>query len=235
MPHKEHPRWRGRVDAQALFIACGGIVATAVLSLCAFTFCPHTTAQGIVAVGTLILCVLAGASASVMFRRISNPSYQEFCNTDGLTGLKNRYAFEVDLMNLQARRKGLQVGILLFDLNNLKQVNDRLGHCAGDDYLRLAAQAVRSGAGQGALCYRVGGDELATLVLGGGEETMRGLLARTVASFEQMCPAWAVPMSLAAGWACYRPDRDKSLWDVYARADQQMYANKRMQAAGGQR
>ena len=189
MLQQNYPRRRGRADVQAFSLACGGIAATALLSAAAFTSCPPAAARAAVAVGAVILCALTAAVSRVLFRRISNPSFQDLSNTDALTGLKSRTAFEVDLANLQAGHTPPGAGVLLIDLNNLKLINDQLGHRAGDGYLQLAAQALRSGAERGTLCYRVGGDELAALVPGGTEADMAALAARTRAWFVRLRPA----------------------------------------------
>ena len=72
----------------------------------------------------LLSCIAAAVVAVLMFRRISNPLYKDLSNTDMLTGLKNRNAFEVDLHNWDQYEGKKDLAILSFDLDRLKDVND---------------------------------------------------------------------------------------------------------------
>ena len=83
-----------------------------------------------------VCCVVAGIIAALLFKRISNPAYRDMANTDLLTGLGNRNAFNVALNNLEALPDKTGIGIVIIDLDDLKQVNDSLGHPAGDEYIR---------------------------------------------------------------------------------------------------
>ena len=94
-----------------------------------------------------VCCVVAGIIAALLFKRISNPAYRDMANTDLLTGLGNRNAFNVALNNLEALPDKTGIGIVIIDLDDLKQVNDSLGHPAGDEYIRaggsLAQQFIK--------------------------------------------------------------------------------------------
>lgn len=80
---------------------------------------------------------------------------------DALTGLANhravqeRFAGELD----RARREGYPVAVVALDIDRFKDVNDRLGHGAGDEALRLTAHAMRAAVRPSDICGRVGGDE----------------------------------------------------------------------------
>ena len=79
--------------------------------------------------------------------------------TDELTGLANRRAVLRRVEELSAERAPLVLGVL--DLDKFKEVNDGLGHAAGDDLLRLVAQRLTRGLGPGDVLGRLGGDEFA--------------------------------------------------------------------------
>jgi diguanylate cyclase (GGDEF)-like protein len=88
--------------------------------------------------------------------------------TDPLTGLRNHRAFHEDLARGLHRvgRTGVPVSLVLLDLDRLKEVNDTLGHQAGDDRLRAVADAITA-TGRGSDCaYRIGGDEFAIILDG---------------------------------------------------------------------
>lgn len=98
-----------------------------------------------------------------VFSRVS-----ELAQTDGLTGLLNRRAFDeaLEFALLEARGEGHDLSLVLCDVDNLKEINDQDGHEAGDTALRTVARALeRAVAGQErAAIYRIGGDEFCLLL-----------------------------------------------------------------------
>ncbi|MEA4974016.1 hypothetical protein SDC9_112436 [bioreactor metagenome] len=91
---------------------------------------------------------------------------------DTLTGLFNRNCFHMDLEQNYAKASG--IGILYFDLNNLKLVNDKFCHTAGDELLRRMASVLRVVCTQteNAKCYRIGGDEFVLILTHSTEEAL---------------------------------------------------------------
>ena len=90
-------------------------------------------------------------------------SFERFANTDQLTGLANRRAF--DLATATAASDP-QTVFILFDGNNFGKVNKAAGHATGDEVIKKAAAAIRSAAMKFNLderCFRVGGDEFAVI------------------------------------------------------------------------
>ena len=172
-------------------------------------------------------CLLSALFAVVFFRRISNPTYQDLSNTDYLTGLKSRNAFETDLKNAGRLWRAEHVGVIVADLNNLKGVNDTLGHGAGDLYLRTAARVIRE-CGAHSVAYRVGGDEF---VLFSDQLDLARLEALTRTLDEGLRArrpeGWTMEFSMSAGCALYDPGVDKDLLAAYRRADGAMYEAKR--------
>lgn len=185
------------------------------------------TATPIVIVVTSILAITA---AVLVFRRISNPTYKDMSNTDQLTNLKNRNAFETDIHNQDVgRKKG--IGIMEADLNNLKLVNDRLGHGIGDLYIQAAGSTIRSELPRRGVVYRMGGDEFTVILQETNEQEMarisehiqKALMQRS-AEISDM--AEDIPLSLSVGYALYNQE-DRNLMNTYDRADVMMYEQKK--------
>jgi diguanylate cyclase (GGDEF)-like protein len=92
--------------------------------------------------------------------------------TDLLTGVFNRRAFLAGahkLMTAQAKRRA-EVGVLLFDLDKFKSINDRFGHAVGDDVLKLFAETASAAIRTSDIFARFGGEEFAIILPGGTEE-----------------------------------------------------------------
>lgn len=175
----------------------------------------------------VLLCLVSVAFAVLFFRRVSNPTYQDMANTDQLTGLKSRNAFEVDLKNAIAGGAGRGSGLLVADLDYLKQVNDTLGHAVGDRYIQRAAEALRQALGSRAALYRVGGDEFAALYAHASAEQLERDEEAIKWYFEELREDWPVETSLSIGGAMFDPAQDDDLHGTYRRADAGMYEQKR--------
>ncbi|MCW4116021.1 EAL domain-containing protein [Aurantimonas sp. MSK8Z-1] len=95
-------------------------------------------------------------------------SAMQLARTDQLAGLSNRLAFKERLYAQvqNAQRSGGEVGLLLIDLDHFKEINDALGHQAGDDVIVEAARRLSLAAGRGEFVARIGGDEFAVVVSG---------------------------------------------------------------------
>jgi diguanylate cyclase (GGDEF)-like protein len=100
-------------------------------------------------------------------RRLADRYAQE-ARHDPLTGLANRkFFYERALSELnRSGRDGTHVGLLLIDLDHFKEINDTLGHGAGDDLLRAVAGRLKKALREADLVARLGGDEFAVLLCG---------------------------------------------------------------------
>ena len=140
---------------------------------------------------------------------------------DELTGLENRRAMLLTLKRYQAlaSRQGSRPLVTSWDLKDLKRINDRDGHAAGDAHLRNFAVVLRSEARLEDAFFRIGGDEFVGLHLGLSDGSE--LLDRGRAKFA----------GVAAGWAFVDQDFEAASIE----ADQLLYVNKaQMKAHTGQ-
>lgn len=175
----------------------------------------------------LITCLIAMVLAVLFFKRISNPSYKDLANTDQLTGLKNRNAYDVDLKNIVIRDDNM-VGFIVMDLNNLKVINDTMGHQVGDDYICYLAEVLSLSLDKQEVAYRVGGDEFVVLLKATTESALIACQEKIMANFKENKGKYSFEMSLALGYALYNPERDGGLYDTCRRADMAMYDNKKL-------
>lgn len=137
-----------------------------------------------------------------------------FAYIDYLTHIYNRNAFERDLSNLQENSDGYY---MIADLNDLKIVNDTIGHSAGDALLQEFAALLSEAAGDDGKVYRQGGDEFAVLYYKDAQQFINELSKQCKIHNQ----SYSVPIRYAIGY-CKLSDRN--FMDV---ADKMMYANKR--------
>ncbi|MBR3532795.1 MAG: EAL domain-containing protein [Clostridiales bacterium] len=151
----------------------------------------------------------------------------EFARKDGLTGTRNKTAYheyEKGLEQELYENKDLKFGIVICDLNDLKLINDTQGHKAGDDYIKSACKLICRVFAHSPV-FRVGGDEFA-VVLKGQDYVERGNLMDSFRRQIEENIRIGNGALVASGMAEYQSDSDRSVDDVFKRADSRMYEDK---------
>ncbi|MBO5620218.1 MAG: diguanylate cyclase [Butyrivibrio sp.] len=153
---------------------------------------------------------------------------KELARRDELTGVRNKTAYKELEKSVQSNIDNgmdyLNFALVVCDSNNLKMINDTLGHAAGDEYIRASAQI---------LCdifvhspvFRVGGDEFVVFLRGSDyssrKELMEKLRSKVLENKKN-----GDGVVLASGMAEYQPETDSFVSDIFDRADKEMYADK---------
>ena len=109
---------------------------------------------------------------------------RELAMRDQLTDLHNRRSFDDHLTEAVARagRERAALGLLVLDVDGLKRINDAGGHVAGDEALRMAADALRTSVREGDVACRLGGDEFAVILPGADAESALAVAKRAQAA-----------------------------------------------------
>lgn len=149
---------------------------------------------------------------------------------DELTGLNNRRAFlTLAQQQLRAANRTKQRICLLFaDLDNMKWINDTLGHNAGDEALIRAAKVLKKTFRESDIVARIGGDEFAVLAIDGSfsdefpANRIRANLKAHNAGQERL-----YKVELSVGMAFYDPESPCSIEELLSKADERMYQEKR--------
>ncbi|MDR6788362.1 diguanylate cyclase (GGDEF)-like protein [Sphingomonas sp. BE138] len=174
---------------------------------------------------------LVGVFQDVTERHALEQQLRRSADTDALTGIANRAAFDRELQEAMDRARACRtpLHLALIDLDGFKAINDTLGHGAGDDVLRLTGQALREPWLMNSMVARIGGDEFAVIVehpaLAADIDALR---ERLEAALRVSVEADGVRMSSAGsvGIAAI-DDQCHSLRDFARRADAILYAAKR--------
>lgn len=200
----------GHTNDGALFVRIGMLI---------FTVC-----YGSSSLESTIKAVKMGANAEF----ISQLAYR-----DGLTGVGNRTAFEECLAELENEKKDdTVIGIAMFDVNDLKFVNDHLGHPLGDSMIKAAADTISAAFNKDSEeCFRIGGDEFAVIIRG---EDIQNRYEEGMREFERLtalhnsAPYCKFRVSIAHGFFLYNSECGvEQVKDAYRMADERMYETKR--------
>jgi diguanylate cyclase (GGDEF)-like protein len=148
---------------------------------------------------------------------------------DPLTRLLNRRAF-YDRMEGEIgrhQRYGSVFSLLLFDVDNFKNVNDTLGHRAGDEVLTWVGQTLQERTRTADTVFRVGGEEFAVLCPATGAATAHRAAERLIGVVADAHPPRRpeVSVTLSAGWAAC-PPHGESLRDLYDASDRALLRAK---------
>lgn len=154
--------------------------------------------------------------------------FSELAHKDAMTGLESKMSYyeAINRIDEEIRSGKAQFAIIIIDLNNLKKINDELGHNHGDLMIKKLADLIGSYFFE-YHAYRIGGDEFAVIIEGEDSRSALALTANFRSFIESQSGKYkSVPFSAAVGCSNFRKGVDKSTQDVFERADNEMYGNK---------
>jgi diguanylate cyclase (GGDEF)-like protein len=151
---------------------------------------------------------------------------KQLADLDALTGLHNRRYFHETLAREVARahRYDRNLALIIFDLDDFKAINDRIGHLSGDSVLAEAAERVREVVRSADIACRVGGDEFAVILPESNLRDADQLYARLKKALSSRPVGQAGPLTMSAGVAELQADDDAIAF--FQRADHALYGAK---------
>ena len=152
---------------------------------------------------------------------------------DVLTGLHNRRFFNERIWEEihRARRNTCYVfSLVIIDINDFKEINDRRGHKEGDRVLCWVSEFLASSVRHDDICCRLGGDEFVIIIPGGNQGSCKRLRNRLRTCQKSSSESINVEVSLAIGSATYN-QHGSTIEDLFEYADQAMYQDKKRQKA----
>lgn len=143
---------------------------------------------------------------------------------DVQTGIKNRSAFEKEME--QYLKDDKNAAIVMLDINNLKIINDKYGHKAGDEAIINTAKAIRESFMDIGKVFRIGGDEFCVIC----QEASRELVDKALYNLDNLLIAinqkCTNKIAIAYGHAFYTKNASESIYSTLAQADKAMYTHK---------
>jgi diguanylate cyclase (GGDEF)-like protein len=163
-------------------------------------------------------------------RKVAEEAFKNLSLKDDLTGLYNRRGFftlaEQELKS--ARRKGTELFLIFGDLDNIKEINDTLGHKEGDHALIETSRMLKENFRDSDIIARVGGDEFVILGIKSLETSTNHLINRfeKILHHHHLHRKGHYPLSMSLGIVFFNPQDPCSLDILLAQADKRMYENK---------
>lgn len=161
-------------------------------------------------------------------RNIKNELLSRLAYHDGLTDLLNRTSYMEKVKELEADENSYML-FAIYDVNNLKKVNDTMGHQKGDEMIKRVADVMCASLGKYGQCYRIGGDEfifistkpdIETIFMNASKTMMENLGCITDGNN-------IVPITAAMGYAVKNENSTKDINEIIREADSRMYEKKR--------
>lgn len=175
----------------------------------------------VMCVGVLVIMLLAVRIIISRTRALSHASF-----VDQSTQLQNRRSFEEKKAVLASAQLTGDFTYLTADLNGLKQVNDTLGHAAGDEMIKAAASCLKASFGAFGMIYRIGGDEFAGIL-----NLTSAQMDSAVNRLEEMTAGWEGQQikgfTISCGWATSREFPSENISELGRISDERMYKAKK--------
>jgi diguanylate cyclase (GGDEF)-like protein len=154
---------------------------------------------------------------------------------DELTGLHNRRAFQMlaEQQLRQAKRFRQGLSVLFADIDGLKAINDRHGHAEGDRAIAAVADVLRHTFRDSDVVARLGGDEFVVLIPDGAPSSVEAAQTRVRERLDELNARGQLRahLSVSFGLAMVEDEAEASVDEIVARADHQLYVQKRLRRA----
>jgi len=180
--------------------------------------------------GKKVATKLRDKSAELESVKSSLEEYKKLADTDPLTHIWNRRAFDKRLTEIYNSQKGVLFNaLILADIDRFKEINDRFGHPVGDKIIQIIADIMRSNIRSDMFVARTGGEEFALVVESVNEQATADLAERLRTKIEQTQFTSATglnygPVTISMG-ICMASDAEGPE-DLYSKADRALYRSK---------
>lgn len=178
-----------------------------------------------------IVSSMGDKSGELQTVKMQLEEYKRLADTDALTQLSNRRAFDRTLAGIYNSNRNIVFGaLILADIDRFKTINDRFGHPVGDRIIQIVASILRSTVNPDTFVARTGGEEFAIIVEGCGEdatfriaeEVRQAIVEAPFINVAKGTNYGPITVSLGICMATQAQNPD----DLYAKADRALYASK---------
>lgn len=189
----------------------------------------------IIAIFVVLFVLISAQSVKILFQKKTHKDLFDQTETDPLTGAKNRNYLTRNLsekINMAVEKKE-PLTLCYFDLDNLKGINDTLGHDAGDSYIMLAVESIRNHIRVDDTLCRVGGDEFIIVLPNCTAEKANHICNQVNKEIQESENMAGNRVGLSCGISEMNPSQPLSAEELVTLADQKMYTHKMARKAEG--
>ncbi len=189
----------------------------------------RTSDYAAIALGIILVLIFVGFIRFSLLNYKGNLErrlYQHLAFTDQMTNAPNRYAYFNDVKERIEHHQEAELGLVYFDLDGLKKINDQHGHLIGDQAILEAYSIIIETFGDLGTCYRMGGDEFVLIAKNLDEEGFKKREEVFKSKFKEKDAETAYRFSISIGYAHFDATQDQSLKDTLRRSDTSMYLFK---------
>ena len=224
----ENKRHKDR-KLQRVIDGCIVYCVCSILALLLFYYGNITNYSYVYSIGVMIfVAFLISAACTVLYEQVQENAnvaiYARMAYMDTMTGLGNRTAF-LEENKSNAAFPGM-ISYIMMDANNLKKINDTLGHNKGDELIVTIAKCMRTAVGDSGQCYRIGGDEFVIILKNKTATETEEIIARVRAEVAFADKQSDIPISVAIGYV-WTDTEEKNLEALIQHADDEMYKDKK--------
>lgn len=222
----------GEKRVNTLFIAFFLLCAAGIIDLVRFYINPVDNDNSLFfKIGLLIFIAILGFAnirdSLKLFRdAVHVKVYKKLAYTDATTQLANRTAYERQLQCIRSALPVESLTLVSFDLNNLKQTNDTLGHGAGDTLIIDGGRCIRTSFKDSGTCYRIGGDEFCVIAENLGLSALEDCLEAFDAAIAEYNESHEPGLDIARGYSRGPVHTPEDLDEMIRQADRAMYRCK---------
>ena len=178
-----------------------------------------------------ILELLVGHMNETMKRVSLEREFREQAVRDHLTGCYNRFQLYIVMDDIKKRIKNnqLHIGLVMIDINNLKQINDSKGHQAGDEAIKIVASIITKEIKKSDYVFRYGGDEFLLILdnFDGDLDKLEQRIQQRMLSWNKNVSDLNFAINFAMGGLIWDSKERKTLEEALAEVDKLMYINKK--------
>ena len=168
----------------------------------------------------LVFCMVLALIQRELLARLLNNAYRD------VTGIHNKKSLEKKLQELNDRATTFGVGVMMFDLNNLKHVNDTYGHEKGDEFIQAFAYCLTRILDDHSFLARYGGDEFIIIQENTSPEELKHMDLQLSTLVQEYNTRTSLPLSYAVGFEASYRNHYFMMDDLINAADKNMYQDK---------
>ncbi len=214
---------------QRVIDGCTAYCVCSIIALTLFYYGDMTSYSHVYSIGIVVfVAFLINAACIVMYEQVQEKAnidiYARMAYMDTMTGLGNRTAF-LEENKSNAIFPGM-ISYIMMDANNLKTINDTLGHNKGDELIITIAKCMRKAVGHNGQCYRIGGDEFVIILKNKTAAETEKIINKVRCEIEFADKQSDITISVAIGYVWIDTEQ-KNLEDLMQHADDEMYKDKK--------